>query len=206
MNRKRHKDFLTISERFSTELYQAISGCGPLPKYRVDEQPLVTSMCRTIAGQQLSVQAARTIWDRVLADSGTVPLLEYLMNTPPSRLRACGVSGAKARAMQEIAKAADSGRLEPDALRRLPPHERNACLTGIWGVGPWTANMIGIFYFRDPDVWPESDITVQKTLQRLIGHRRKTKLAAEKFAPNRSTLARYMWKIADASPSSNNSS
>ena len=206
MKRKLHNDFLTISERISSALHQAISECGPLPNHRPLAQPLATSMCRTIAGQQLSVQAARTIWDRVLVDSGTMPLLEYLMSTNPSRLRACGVSGAKARAMREIAKASDSGRLDPDALKRLSSHERDQCLTEIWGVGPWTANMIGIFYFRDPDVWPESDITVQKTLQRLIGHRRKTKLAAEKFKPNRSSLVRYMWKIADASPNGKKSS
>jgi len=206
MKRTLHQDFLTIAEEISVALHEGISECGPLPNQRVDQQPLVTSMCRTIAGQQLSVHAARSIWNRVLTASQTMPLREYLMITPPSRLRACGLSAAKARAMQEIAKASKSGRLEPDALKCLPPRKRNECLTEIWGVGPWTADIIGIFYFRDPDVWPESDITVQKTLQRLIGRRRKTILAAEKFAPNRSSLARYMWNIADASPSSNNSS
>ncbi|MDA7873577.1 hypothetical protein N9A80_02120 [Rhodopirellula sp.] len=200
MNQKLHRDFLTTSDKISGTLYHAISDCGPLPRHRGTTQPLVTTMCRTIAGQQLSVQAARTIWNRVLADSETQPLIDYLINASPTRLRACGLSRAKGRAMKGIADASNSGRLEPTDLKRLSHHARSQCLTEIWGVGQWTADMMGIFYFGDRDIWPESDITVTKTLQLLIGHRRKTILAAARFAPQRSSLARYMWKIADATP------
>ena len=96
--------------------------------------------------------------------------------------------------------------LDPQKLKVLPHQERSQHLMEIWGVGQWTADMIGIFYFSDQDVWPESDITVTKTLQRLIGPRRKTTLAAGQFSPQRSSLARYMWKIADASPNNNQKS
>ena len=206
MNRKLHAEFLATSKGISSQLHNAIYECGFLPKQRPNEQPLVTVMCRTIAGQQLSVKAARTIWSRVVADSGSTPLPKYLTKASPSQLRACGLSRAKGRAMKEIATASNSGRLEARKLQALPHQERSQQLMEIWGVGQWTADMIGIFYFDDHDVWPESDITVAKTLQRLIGHRRKTMLAADQFAPQRSFLARYMWKIADASPNNNQNS
>ena len=206
MSRKVHTHFLKSSKEISTALHNALSECGPLAKQESNVQPLSTVMCRTIAGQQLSVQAARTIWNRVVADSGTTPMVKYLTTATPSRLRACGLSRAKGRAMKEIATAADSGWLEQDDLKRLSHHLRSQRLTEIWGVGQWTADMIGIFYFRDRDVWPESDITVTKTMQRLIGYRRKTTLAAERFAPQRSFLARYMWKIADAIPNASRKS
>jgi DNA-3-methyladenine glycosylase II len=105
--------------------------------------------------------------------------------------------------MQEIATAFNSGRLDTKKLTAATHQERSQQLMEIWGVGQWTADMIGISYFNDHDVWPESDITVTKTLQRLIGYRRKTTLAADQFSPQRSFLARYMWKIADASPNNN---
>ena len=206
MIRKLHSEFLATSHGISSQLNNAISECGALPKQRPNDQPLTTVMCRTIAGQQLSVTAARTIWSRVIADSGRTPLAKYLTKASPSQLRACGLSRAKGRAMKEIASAANSGRLETKKLAALSHHERSQQLMEIWGVGQWTADMIGIFYFADRDVWPESDITVAKTLQRLIGHRRKPERAADQFAPHRSFLARYMWKIADATPNNNQKS
>ncbi len=206
MNRKLHTEFLTTSKGISNQLHNAIHECGALPKQRPSDQPLVTVMCRTIAGQQLSVKAARSIWSRVVADSGSMPLPRYLIKASPSQLRASGLSSAKGRAMKEIANASNLGRLDPKKLKALPHQERSQQLIQIWGVGQWTADMIGIFYFSDHDVWPESDITVAKTLQRLIGYRRKTTLAAKQFSPQRSFLARYMWKIADASPSHNHKS
>lgn len=201
MQRKIHTEFLATSKGISSKLHSAIDQCGALPTQRANEQSLVHVMCRTIAGQQLSVKAARTIWSRVVEDCDREGLAKYLTQVTPSQLRACGLSRAKGRAMKEIAKAAHSGHLEPKTLAALSPWERSQNLMEIWGVGQWTADMIGIFYFRDPNVWPESDITVTKTLQRLIGHRRKTTLAAKQFTPQRSFLARYMWKIADATPS-----
>ena len=203
MTRKLHADFLLIADQINLALKQAISDCGPLPGLRPQRQPLISVLCRTIAGQQLSVHAARTIWRRVLADCGDTELVDYMLNAGSERLRSCGLSTAKSRTMHEIAQTSQSGRLDPVELKRLPPADRRQRLTAIWGVGPWTADMIGIFYFCDSDVWPENDITVQKTLQKLIGKRRKTTLAAGKFQPHRSLLARYMWKIADASPDSN---
>ncbi|MAI72078.1 MAG: 3-methyladenine DNA glycosylase [Rhodopirellula sp.] len=201
MNRKLHSEFLETSLGISAQFHAAISECGVLPQQRPTDQPLTTMMCRTIAGQQLSVQAARTIWARVLTDSGTKPFAKYLTSASPSQLQTCGLSRSKARAMKEIATAASLGRLEAKELATFTHRERSQHLMEIWGVGQWTADMIGIFYFSDQDVWPESDITVTKTLQRLIGYRRKTRIAADRFAPQRSLLARYMWKIADATPS-----
>ncbi len=206
MSRKLYSRFLETSNEISTELHKAITECGALTKQPQNAQPLATVMCRTIAGQQLSVQAARTIWSRVVTASGTTPLAEYLITVSPSDLRACGLSRAKARAVKEIVAAADSGCLDTKKLTAFSHRERSQQLMEIWGVGQWTADMLGIFYFGDQNVWPESDITVTKTLQRLIGYRRKTTLAADRFAPHRSFLARYMWKIADATPNNKRAS
>jgi len=195
-----HRDFLSISGEISHKLQEAISACGPLPKPRPKGLPLPVVMCRTIAGQQLSVQAARTIWDRVLADSQDQPLMQYVTSVEVAQLRSCGLSRAKGRAMKAIAEAFASDQLNEQRLRRLSNAERCERLTDIWGVGQWTAEMLGIFYFREQDIWPDTDVTAWKTLQRLTSRRRKTTLTAAKFAPQRSLLARYMWRIADASP------
>jgi DNA-3-methyladenine glycosylase II len=57
--------------------------------------------------------------------------------------------------------------------------------------------MLAIFYCKDPDIWPDGDSAARQTLKRLIGRRKPAKVAAL-FAPHRSVLVLYMWKIADA--------
>ena len=55
--------------------------------------------------------------------------------------------------------------------------------------------MVAIFFYGDPDVWPEGDVSVQKTLQRFVGD--KALVVADRCSPYRSTLALYLWRILD---------
>lgn len=181
-------------------LQAAISAAGPVQLQPRRELDLPVLLCRAIAGQQLSVKAARTIWGRVIERAEQAPLVDYVASSELAALRACGMSQNKAKAMKAIVEAHASGRLSAGELESLNHQARSRRLTEIWGVGQWTADMIGISYFADPDIWPENDVTVWKTLQRLTSRRRKTTLTAARFAPYRTYLALYMWKIADAKP------
>jgi DNA-3-methyladenine glycosylase II len=82
-------------------------------------------------------------------------------------------------------------------LADRPQRERAVILCGIRGVGPWTADMVGIFQFHDPDIWPAGDVAAVGCLRRLTG-RPDTAAVAAAFAPYRSILARYLWHIKDA--------
>ena len=200
MSKLLHQEFIVISSKISPKLNAAIVDCGPVTRRRSNHQPLPEVLCRTIAGQQLSVKAARTIWGRVLEDCGDRPLMDHVSAVDIERLRGCGLSRSKGKAMKAIAAAHDGGRLDCRVLGQMETQERSSALTSIWGVGQWTADMLSIFYFGDHDVWPENDVTVCKTLERLTDRRRKTVRTASRFAPQRSLLAMYMWRIADATP------
>lgn len=201
MHAKLHRRFLEVAEGLGPPLVAAIEGVGVLePLQPRDGTGLADALCRSVAGQQLSVHAARTIWGRVLDRASGAPLQRFFLGVEASELRACGLSGAKARTMGAIAEAAASGGLDEAELRSLDHEARARVLTAIWGVGPWTADMISISYFGDPDVWPDGDVTARKTLERLTSRRRKTTRTAAQFAPHRSYLSIYMWRHADATP------
>lgn len=200
MTRSVYNRFREISVEISPVLQQAITSTGPIKLGQRRELALPVLLCRAIAGQQLSVKAARTIWGRVVQSANGAGLAEYIAAADTAQLRACGMSQNKSKAMKSIVAAHDSGRLDVGELETMDHEARSRRLTEIWGVGQWTADMIGISYFADPDIWPEQDVTVWKTLQRLTNRRRKTSLTAARFAPYRTYLALYMWKIADAQP------
>ncbi|MFK8112193.1 MAG: DNA-3-methyladenine glycosylase [Rubripirellula sp.] len=201
MTRAIHLRFIAIAEQVSPKLADSIQTVGPVKLSRRDNQPIAELLCRVIAGQQLSVKAASTIWGRVTDGAGNSPLIDHIDVSSVEQLRGCGLSNNKAKAMKAIVEANSQGILNTDTLRSMDPEVRSKTLTGIWGVGQWTADMISISYFGDPNVWPDTDVTVWKTLEKLTSRRRKTALTAARFAPHRTYLALYMWKIADASPS-----
>jgi len=195
-----HRKFVSVAREMSPELGAFIDAAGVIMIVPRRELSFPELLCRAVAGQQLSTKAAASIWARVVASRGRKKLLNHFLRCEPEALRACGLSGAKAKAMRCIAEASRAGLLSETELAALTHDERIQRLTAIWGVGRWTADMMGIFYFGDEDIWPEGDVTVRKTFQRMIGSSDATVEVAERFAPHRSYLALYLWKYADAPP------
>ena len=156
---------------------------------------------RAVVGRQLSTLAARSIWARVeravRAHDSSIP--EFFCEQNKKRLRECGISNAKVQALIAIRAAHEAGNLSVRRLRNMSHIERSAHLCEIWGVGQWTADMTSIFYFGDPDVWPEGDGGVHRAFCLLTGRRSKVSHAkiAGAFAPYRLFLAQYMWRILD---------
>jgi len=195
-----HAHLLAAAEPLSGDLHRALARLGPLDFPRRDGAPFPAYLCRAIAGQQISVKAAQSIWARVEASAGDTPLLDHFVSANTEILRGCGLSGAKAKTIIAIADTHRSVGLDAAELRTLSVPERTARLTAMWGVGQWTADMMNMFYFGEPDIWPDGDVAARKTLERLTSKRRKTVRTAERFRPYRSWLALYMWAHVDAPP------
>nr|WP_267425655.1 DNA-3-methyladenine glycosylase 2 family protein [Methylobacterium sp. GC_Met_2] len=178
-------------------LRDALERAGPLRIEPAAHPCVAERLFVEVVNQQLSTRAAAAIWGRIeaaaTAAAGTPRALFEAGD--PDLLRACGLSGNKARALQAIVAAEAAGLLGPE-LAGLPHPERAAILCGIRGVGPWTADMVGIFHFHDPDIWPEGDVAAVGCLRRLTGQA-DTRAVAAAFAPYRSILARYLWRIKD---------
>lgn len=202
MTAKIHRHFVIRSRDVSPLLHAAIVAAGRIEMPNRRQRGLAWFLSRAIVGQQLSTSAARSIWGRieVLVENGNGSIPEFFTQKNFRALRSCGISNNKVKALIAIREAHESGLLSVRRLRRLPHVERAEVLQEIWGVGQWTADITSIFYFGDHDVWPEGDIAVQKTFQKLCGSRSKTKVLklANVFAPYRSFLALYMWKVLDA--------
>ncbi|MFL6653381.1 MAG: DNA-3-methyladenine glycosylase family protein [Sulfurifustis sp.] len=196
-----HRHFISTARRVSPSLHAAIVQIGRLEMPDRRGRGFAWFLARVIVGQQLSTSAARSIWARVeiavKANGGSVP--ECFTGKNARVLRACGLSQNKVKALIAIREAHAAGLLSVQRLRRMTHAERSVHLTAIWGVGQWTADMASIFYFRDVDVWPQGDLGVYRGLERVTGKRsRRTLLKiANAFAPYRSFLALYMWRVLD---------
>lgn len=184
----------TISE----PLRAAIASVGLIEIAPPSHRSLAERLFVEVVNQQLSTKAALTIWTRVEAAAVAQHVAPRDLFVPgfEALLRACGVSANKVRALQAIRAAEEAGLLGLE-LAALPHAERSGALCRIRGVGPWTADMAGIFHFLDPDIWPAGDVAAVGVLRRLTGID-DTVATAARFAPYRSILARYMWRSRDA--------
>lgn len=186
----------------SAPLHGIFLQLGPIAVAPPRHASLADRLFLEVVNQQLSARAALAIWGRIEAAAAGrgLPLRALLSEDPEGEaarvLRACGVSANKVRALQAIHAADAAGLLGPE-LAALPHAERARHLCRIRGVGPWTADMVGIFHFLDPDIWPVGDVAAVGTLRRLAGCTDTVPVAAA-FAPYRSLLARYLWRSRDA--------
>lgn len=205
MSPQLYRQFVETAGCISPALRYVLEEIGPIALPDRKRQGLCSFLARAVVGQQLSTSAARSIWRRIedARRANGARISDFFCERNVPSLRACGVSGNKIKALCSISMAHAEGRLSPACLKKMSPEQRSARLQSIWGIGPWTADMAAIFYFREPDIWPDGDITVRKTFNRFVSDMGTVPAheAAALFAPHRSLLALYMWRIVERLPS-----
>ncbi|WP_244476954.1 DNA-3-methyladenine glycosylase 2 family protein [Methylobacterium sp. Leaf117] len=200
-----HAHLLAVAQRLSMPLYAALAGLGPVAITPPTHARVADRLALEVVNQQLSTKAAAAIWSRVEAASAAQGLAprDLFVAEHTETLRSCGLSAAKVRAVQAIRLADEAGLFGP-SLATLPHPERSAILRSIKGVGQWTADMIGIFHYGDPDIWPAGDVAAVGCLRRLTDGTATqafdTRAFTAPFAPYRSHLAVSLWRLRDGVP------
>ncbi len=133
------------------------------------------AIVESIIQQQISLTAAFSMQRRLLNTFGQAlelndktyrafPTPEVLASGTPEQFRACGLSGAKARYIQNIATEIKNGELDLDAIgKKRTGLEMVAALDEIKGIGPWTAELSVIRSYNRYDVIPADDIGLRAT-------------------------------------------
>lgn len=167
---------------------------APAPR---NSEPGPTTLLRTIVGQQVSVAAARSMWEKLEAAYGSPPDLPKLLIATDEELRVAGISRQKASYVRSLAKLVLSGELD---LAALPADDEDAIalLTKIKGIGRWSAEIYLLFAEGRADVWPAGDLAVQIEIGRLLGltdrpTEKQLRVVAEPWRPHRGAAAILAW-------------
>jgi DNA-3-methyladenine glycosylase II len=183
---------------------------GPLPEERDSRgrpADLYGALVRTIAGQQLSVLAARAIWTKLLAYfDGRVPTPQEILDQDPETLRAAaGFSRAKVVYLRSLAEHVLAGELELERLAELPDDEVIRELTAVKGIGEWSSHMFLMFTLHRPDVLAVGDLGVRNAAMRAYDLPAPPKAAelealAEPWRPHRTRACLYLWRSLQNTP------
>src|SRR5512143_1068104 len=129
-------------------------------------EPDFETLVKSIVYQQLSGKAAATIFARLVTAAGNGKLdPEAVLHLGPAKLRALGLSRQKIAYIRDIASHTRSGAVDFQSLRKLPDEEVSRVLTGLTGVGVWTAHMFLMFALRRRDVLPIGDLGIRAAIR-----------------------------------------
>ena len=166
-------------------------------------EPFLT-LARAICGQQISVKAAQSVWDRVvLCCSEVTP--ENVLAVERKKLRACGLSDRKTEYIADLAQHFADGSIHVHRWPAMSDEEIIAELVQVRGIGRWTADMFLIFNLLRPDVFPLDDLGLQKGIRVAYFRNRKVALSTmrklgESWRPWRSVATWYLWRSLDPVP------
>ena len=162
---------------------------------------------RAVLGQQVSVEAGRTLARRLVARAGTtLPQategLTHLFPSPAALagadLAGLGLTSARAHALEALARAVADGRLD----LRAPADEVTAGLAALPGIGDWTAQYVALRALGEPDAFPAGDLVLRRAAAGGGAPLTARALAAraEGWRPWRGYAVLHLWGAAVASP------
>jgi len=162
------------------------------------------ALCRTIIGQQISVKAAASIWNKFATGTKNINpknVIKYGNNN----IRKCGISNKK---VEYIIGLSNFFIKNPDSINLWKKMDDKSIikeLCQLKGIGPWSAEMFLMFCLLRPDVLPLGDLG----LRRAVGKNylntfdptyEEVEKVAKKWIPYRSAATWFLWKSIDPIP------
>lgn len=192
------ENLLAISKKRHPLLAEVIVRNGLIDIRSSRDDCIVEFLAGTVVSQQLSSQAASTIWSRVSALSKRKRggFRSLFIARHFDELRECGISRAKVKAIIQMAESCNSGTIKESEVLQSDYEQISETVTSLWGFGQWSADMVAMFFIKLPDVWPESDAALIRGLQGLAPGEDPEEVATF-YSPHRTYLARHIWRALD---------
>ncbi|MDO9147463.1 MAG: DNA-3-methyladenine glycosylase 2 family protein [Hydrogenophaga sp.] len=162
------------------------------------------TLARSIVGQQISVKAAQSVWDRfALLPKKMVPA--QVLKLKVDDMRGAGLSARKVEYLVDLALHFANDQVHVNAWAEMDDEAIIAELVAIRGIGRWTAEMFLIFHLMRPNVLPLDDVGLQNGISRCYFSgepvsRSEIREVAATWAPFCSVATWYIWRSLDPAP------
>ncbi len=160
-------------------------------------RPGFATLVRIILEQQVSLAAARTLYQRLRGELGGMSA-EAVHLRGEAGLRELGLTRQKARYCHGLASRILEGSLDLAAAAALPDDAGRSLLLAVPGLGPWSVDIYYLMALRRPDVWPQGDLALATAIRDVKGMRKlpsreEQEAMAAQWSPWRSVAARLLW-------------
>ncbi|MGJ7526707.1 DNA-3-methyladenine glycosylase family protein [Variovorax sp. GB1P17] len=163
-----------------------------------------TTLARSVVGQQISVKAAQSVWDKFAALPRKLTPANVL-KLKVDDMRGAGLSARKVEYLVDLALHFDSGMVHVDSWKDMADELIIDELVAIRGIGRWTAEMFLIFHLMRPNVLPVDDLGLLNgiSVNYFSGDpvsRSDARDVAVAWAPYCSVATWYIWRSLDPVP------
>jgi len=200
VTQKIHNHLLQLSAAHCKPLASIIKANGPINIEIPTDIELFDCLAQTVVEQQLSYKAAKSIWNKIKTSSEerNIKLIDYFDTKYIADIRKDGLSENKIKAILGAKEAVSGGEITLKGLSEMNDIEFKASITGLWGFGDWSAEMIAIFYLGRTNVWSEKDLILNKGINQICEQCELTPHELlEIIDPYQSYLALHIWRYKD---------
>ena len=165
---------------------------------RTVDTDLFSSVIHHIIGQQISMKAQATIWQR-MQDALDAVNAETILAAGVPALQALGMTFRKAEYITDFAEKVHTGAFDLDAVAHMCDEDAIRALSTLKGIGVWTAEMILLFCLQRPNILSYDDLAIQRGLRMVYHHRAIDRKLFQKyrrrFSPYCSVASLYLWAV-----------
>lgn len=166
------------------------------------------TLARSIVGQQISVKAAQSVWDRfvqLIAMDQWRLKPESVLSLSIEQMRSAGLSARKVEYIRDLAAHFADGKIRSAEWQQMDDEAIIAELVAVRGIGRWTAEMFLIFHMFRPDVFPLDDVGLIKGISQVYFSgepvsRAEARELGEAWTPYRTVATWYIWRSLDPLP------
>ena len=171
----------------------------------VTRNDIFFSLCKSIIGQQISVAAANSVFIKFKKSCGGKINAMNVNKLRFNTLKKCGLSSQKVRGIKDIAKKIINKEFKPQLIKNMSDEEAIIYLSKLRQIGRWSAEMILLFTYNRPNIWPIQDIGLLRAISKNYNKNYLPpdtfiNLLNKRFSPYCSVATWYLWRSIDPEP------
>ena len=197
------KKYLSKKDKIIAKLI--INYKSPSEKILTTRRDIFYSLCKSIIGQQISVVAANSIFKKFQSKCKNKINPKTVSNLTNQQLKSCGLSRQKISGIKNLAKQILNKKFKPHLINKMNDEEAIVYLSNLKQIGRWSAEMILLFTYNRPNIWPVQDIGLLRSIsknykKKYLPSEKFVNFLKKKFSPYCSVATWYLWRSIDPEP------
>ena len=163
------------------------------------------SLCKSIIGQQISVAAANAVFLKFKKKCNNKINAKTVSKLTFKQLKSCGLSRQKVVGIKSLAKQKLNKSFNPKLISKMNDEDAIFYLSNLKQIGRWSAEMILLFTYNRPNIWPIQDIGLLRAIsknynKKYLPPHKFVSLLGNRFSPYCSVATWYLWRSIDPEP------
>jgi DNA-3-methyladenine glycosylase II len=197
------KTYLSKKDKIMSILIERYK--SPSETVLTSRKDIFYSLCKSIIGQQISVAAANSVFSKFELKCDNRINAKTVAKLSPLQLKQCGLSRQKVSGIKNLSKQILEKSFDPNLIDEMNDEEAIIYLSSLRQIGKWSAEMILLFTYNRPNIWPIQDIGLLRAISK--NYKKKyfppekfINLLGKRFSPYCSVATWYLWRSIDPEP------